>query len=167
MKLMLEFPLSGERLTLKSPDILSHSCPVDIQKGKNTKPYLRVVSATGSSSGCGQDWMGAAVRSWRKLCQGFEMGLKWTMSVHLCVLGTRFIAKAQGMFAELLNHDFYTTGHWATDLRPTISSKWFGQIEEGKKWGDPEIPLKFLMWMKTWRPTSFLGTYLIWNGLYC
>lgn len=47
-------------------------------------------------------------------------------SVHLCVLATGFITKAQEMFAELLSQDYFFSpimDYWATHLRPVISSK--------------------------------------------
>ena len=55
---MLEFPLSGEKLNLKSSETLSHSCAIAIWEGKNSTPYLGVFGTTGSSTGGGQDWIG-------------------------------------------------------------------------------------------------------------
>lgn len=52
---MLEFPLSGKRLNLKSSEILSHSCAIATQEGKLTKPPLGVFATTGSSPGDGQN----------------------------------------------------------------------------------------------------------------
>lgn len=52
---MLEFPVSGKRLTLKSSEIFSHSCAIATQEGKITKASLGVFATTGSSSGDGQN----------------------------------------------------------------------------------------------------------------